>query len=72
MDILAEKDKLTGAEVASQMNWDLKIKSWEEFPPAQKFFAAGEALSHLTHLVWGKVVIKELGNEVVYYSLNRH
>lgn len=72
LDILVEKDKMNGAEVASKMNWDLKIKSWEEFPPAQKFFATGEALSHLTHLVFGRILIKELYDGVVYYSINHH
>ncbi len=72
LDILGTKDKMNGAEVASKMTWDLNLKSWEEFPPAQKFFATGEALSHLTHLVFKKILIKELYNGVVYYSLNHH
>jgi len=67
---ILENKKMNGAEVASKMNWDLKIKSWDEFPPAQKFFAVGEALSHLTHLVFTKFLIKELCDGVVYYSIN--
>jgi len=59
---------LSGAQVASQMQWDLSIKSWEDFPPAQKIFATGEALAHLTHLVFQKVVVKDLKDGVVYYS----
>ena len=60
---------MSGAEVASKMRWDLNIKSWEGFPPAQKFFATGEALSHLSHLVFKKELVKELCNGVVFYSL---
>jgi glyoxylase-like metal-dependent hydrolase (beta-lactamase superfamily II) len=62
--------KMNGAEVAGKMRWDIKAKSWDEFPPAQKYFATGEALSHLTHLVFKKLVIKELYDGVVYYSIN--
>lgn len=65
LSILGNK-KMTGAEVASKLKWDLV--TWDEFPPSIKFFATGEALSHLTHLVFKKVLIKELDNGVVYYS----
>lgn len=63
------KESMSGAQVASQMKWDLSIKTWEDFPPAQKIFATGEALAHLTHLVFQGVVTKELKNGVVYYTL---
>lgn len=65
-----EKEKMNGAEVASQMKWSLTIKSWDEFPPSQKFFATGEALSHLTHLVCKGILAKELHDGVVYYFKN--
>ncbi|NMA70126.1 MAG: MBL fold metallo-hydrolase [Desulfitobacterium sp.] len=62
------KESMTGAQVASKMKWDLTIKSWEDFPPAQKIFATGEALAHLTHLVFENVLTKELRDGIVYYS----
>jgi glyoxylase-like metal-dependent hydrolase (beta-lactamase superfamily II) len=37
-------------EVASRMTWDIAIDSWERFPVAQKWFATGEAISHLRYL----------------------
>ena len=40
---------LTAYAVASRMSWDIR-GSWEEFPVAQKWFASGEALSHLRYL----------------------
>lgn len=58
---------MSGAQTASKMVWDIQIKSWEDFPPSQKLFATGEALSHLTHLVFQKVVTKKMYNGVVYY-----
>lgn len=49
--IVAETPGLTGYEVASQMQWDIRAKNWAEFPPAQKWFAVGEAVSHLDYLI---------------------
>lgn len=64
------KEKMNGAEIAGKMQWNLKRNSWDEFPPAQKLFAVGEALSHLSHLVYKKVLKKELlCDQVVYYSV---
>lgn len=63
-------DRMNGAEIASKMKWNLRINSWDEFPPTQKLFAVGEALSHLSHLVYEKVLKKELCGQVVYYSTN--
>ncbi len=54
-------------QVASQMTWDMSYKFWEEFPPAQKWFAFGEATSHLKYLEEkGKVKKAKRGQEVVY------
>lgn len=60
--------KMTGVEVASQMRWDMRNKPWEEFSVAQKIFATGEALSHLTHLVLQKALVRELSDGLVYYA----
>jgi glyoxylase-like metal-dependent hydrolase (beta-lactamase superfamily II) len=68
MHILGDK-KMNGYEVASQMKWSMRNMAWEDFPLPQKIFATGEALSHLTHLVFEHVLVKELQDGVVYYSL---
>ena len=59
---------MTAAEVASKIMWDIKINSWDEFPLEQKLFATGEALSHLTHLVFKGVLNKRLQTGIVYYQ----
>lgn len=40
----------TGYQVAASMTWDMVYNSWEDIAAAQKFFATGEALSHLRYL----------------------
>lgn len=62
-------EKMYGAQVASHMLWDMRGMSWEEFSPAQKIFASSEALSHLTHLVLQGILVRELIEDRVYYSL---
>lgn len=41
----------TAYDVAGRMNWDIRCRSWEEFPATQKWFAVGEAMSHLDRLI---------------------
>lgn len=43
--------KKTASGMAALMHWDMSHKRWEDFPHSQKWFASGEALSHLEHLV---------------------
>lgn len=37
--------------IAGNMTWRIHAKNWDEFPPGQKWFAVGETLSHLDHLL---------------------
>ena len=48
--ILDRYGAMSGYEVASRMRWALTYERWEQFPVSQKWFACGEALSHLKYL----------------------
>lgn len=51
-----ENVPVTAYEVAQKMRWDIRADNWEAFPAAQKWFAMGEALSHIRFLeVLGEV-----------------
>ncbi|MGI6120486.1 MAG: MBL fold metallo-hydrolase [Desulfosporosinus sp.] len=63
--------KMTPSETASYMQWDLSQKEWQDFPPAQKWFASGEALSHLEHLVHSGIVGRNDNNGTFFYTLLR-
>lgn len=41
LDLVRQTPGLTAYEVASRMHWDLRAKSWAEFPLNQKWFATG-------------------------------
>ena len=52
------------------MRWRILDLSWEEFPPGQQYFALGETLSHLDHLILqGKVRRDTSGEHPRYYLL---
>jgi len=58
-------------QVASQMTWDIDYKSWEKFPPQQKWFAFGEAVAHLKYLLEeGKVQQQAQGQGMVFSPAN--
>ena len=40
----------TAYTVARDMTWEIDCKNWDEFPAPQKWFATGEAVSHLQYL----------------------
>jgi|GEM_PF-2464411 len=41
------------------MHWDINVKTWDEFPDAQRWFAVGECMSHLERLGTEGRIIKE-------------
>lgn len=59
----------TPVEIAASMRWDLSHKEWADFPYSQKWFAAGEALSHLEHLVHTGIAERMSKVEVLHYAL---
>ena len=62
------KGRQNASQVASQMTWDITYKSWDMFPPSQKWFAFGEAIAHLKFLEEEGKVGKEMqGQEVVFF-----
>jgi glyoxylase-like metal-dependent hydrolase (beta-lactamase superfamily II) len=59
----------TAWEVAPSIAWDLRVSSWEKFPPAQKWFALGETIAHLDYLEQDRKIVKTRVNGRVLYSL---
>ena len=48
--IVKDQPGINGYEVAKRMTWSIRAKGWEDFPSGQKWFAVGEALTHLACL----------------------
>lgn len=49
--ILCAEPGLTAFEVAQRLPWSMRGKGWVDFPVTAKWFAMGETLSHLDHLL---------------------
>ncbi len=67
--ILREYGESTVRTVTKNLNWDIRSKSWDDFPQSQKWFAAGEAHAHLEYLVFKDEVDVRKEGEVLYFSL---
>jgi len=51
LETVRSEPGLTAYEIAGRMSWSIRCRNWEEFPLTQKYFAVGEALSHLDYLM---------------------
>lgn len=67
---ILRKGKKNAFQVASQMTWDITYDSWDLFPVSQKWFATGEAISHLKYLEGKGVVRMEVRRDKRVYALN--
>ena len=57
----------SSAQVAARMKWEIRAKSWEDFPKAQKWFATGEAAAHLEYLFNTGKITRENVNGTLFY-----
>lgn len=60
---------LTARDVAKELHWDIKLKSFEEFPSPQKWFATAEAMAHLIYLRERGLLVEERVHGIAYFSL---
>jgi len=65
---LEEGDK-TAWEVAPCITWDIDVRSWELFPPVQKWFAIGETIAHLNYLEADGTIRRKTEDGKVLFSL---
>ena len=57
--LFSEAPGISGYEVAKRMSWSIRAKGWDDFPMGQKWFAVGEAITHLDCLVHLGAIRKE-------------
>ena len=66
---ILEGAPLNAVQVASRMTWDIKADSWDQFPVAQRWFATGEAISHLRYLEEEGKLARKNSEKFKLYSL---
>jgi len=59
----------TAFQIAPRITWDIAFNSWEEFPPAQKWFAFSETLAHVRFLENNGKVRRHNQNDQILYSI---
>lgn len=58
---------MTVVEVAEKMSWKIPFDTWASFPPPQKSFALGEAMSHLEYLVYKDRAVMTNNNGILLF-----
>lgn len=69
LDIVSRRAGQTAYEIAAQMRWDLRASGWDAFPSMQQFFATGECVAHLKHLMACGQVVQSVCNGQYVYDL---
>lgn len=65
---ILKKEWKTSYDVARDMTWEIDCKNWEDFPEPQKWFATGEAISHLQYLFFSGAVLRQEIEGIYYYK----
>ena len=63
--------RATVYEIASGMTWSIRAKTWQDFPIDQKWFAVGEAHSHLEYLYLRSRLVMTEAEGLLYYEAAR-
>ena len=66
---ILKKGPLSAFQMAAHMTWDINCESWDQFPVAQKWFALGEAISHLRYLEEDGRIVRMTVDKTTEFSL---
>lgn len=66
---ILKKGRTSAFQIASQMSWDVVYDSLDLFPITQKWFATGEAISHLKYLEGKGTIRKKMWEQKIISSL---
>lgn len=68
LEIIDHGERMTAYEIAAKMTWSISHKSWGDFPPAQKWFAIGEAIAHLEYLAANNSLQKNIASDGITFQ----
>jgi glyoxylase-like metal-dependent hydrolase (beta-lactamase superfamily II) len=58
-------------QVASNMTWDIVSENWDQFPATQKWFATGEAISHLRYLEDAGRIMRKTEKKIIKFEISK-
>lgn len=67
VSIVSKLPGSTAYDIAGNMTWSIRARNWDDFPVSQKFFAVGECMSHLDHLLAQNRIRREMDGSVYRY-----
>jgi glyoxylase-like metal-dependent hydrolase (beta-lactamase superfamily II) len=68
---ILDGSSMTAFQTASNMTWDFVSESWDQFPATQKWFATGEAISHLRYLQKAGTIIQKTENKIIKFDIRK-
>ena len=68
LSILA-RGPMSAFQVAAHMTWDIACDSWDQFPVTQKWFATGEAISHLRYQEDAGLIKRKIVGQNIEFAL---
>jgi glyoxylase-like metal-dependent hydrolase (beta-lactamase superfamily II) len=66
---ILKEGPMSAFQTASHMSWDIDCKNWDHFPVAQKWFATGEAISHLRYLEQDGRILRMTTGKTTQFAL---
>lgn len=70
LDSMNEDRTYCVREISSKITWKIKADGWNNFPKPQKWFVAGETMSHIDHLVnLGYISMKEKNGTLFFKKI---
>ena len=67
---IIKKGPQNAFQIASRMKWNITYKAWDMFPVSQKWFATGEAISHVRFLEKSGRIRKNMDGNIFTFSIN--
>jgi len=71
-NIIESMGTMTAYEVASRIEWAVAVPGWKNVPITQKYFAVGETIAHLEHLIANGMLKAVMIDGVKHYVTNDH
>jgi len=68
LTLLRREGPQTGYQIARRVRWRTRYQTWDDYPPAERFFALGEALAHLRHLEVRGLVEKRMDGDTILWA----
>ena len=68
---LLNGSSMSAFQIASNMTWDIVSENWDQFPATQKWFATGEAISHLRYLEEAGRIMRKTEKKITKFEISK-